>query len=287
MSRNAWPWSALDLDGPADPREVRRAYARKLKAIDQAADPAGFQTLRQAFELAKAMAGEGDRPRVQVVFTPEPAEPEPPQPIETAPIPDLPAPEADETTANEAPEPVDELIIDLSALEAELEADATPAEPPVPIPRFEDDPTFNEAAAFAEIEALLQGPTTTPEMIDQALSDPHFGHPGRFARLEHRVFRALSGDMRSSGQGHRVLAPQIKPDVIAVLDRHFRWLSDYKSLRSKFGQQADEIALAMQLRRDFGVRTTSQSRQMHWLAAGAFIFVAYFVLRVVVEGLLP
>ena len=27
----SWPWSELGLSGPADPREIRRAYAQRLK----------------------------------------------------------------------------------------------------------------------------------------------------------------------------------------------------------------------------------------------------------------
>lgn len=66
MSARGWPWDVLEMEAPgADVRAVKRAYARRLKAIDPATDIAGFEALRRAYEagLAKAEAAEAKAAR--------------------------------------------------------------------------------------------------------------------------------------------------------------------------------------------------------------------------------
>ncbi len=58
-AEGAWPWSELGLAGrPDDPKEVRRAYARRLKRIDQIKDVQAFERLRIAYETARQWAGD-------------------------------------------------------------------------------------------------------------------------------------------------------------------------------------------------------------------------------------
>jgi hypothetical protein len=49
-----WVWAELGIPPSDDPREIRRAYARRLKAIDPDRDRDAFQRLRRAFETALA-----------------------------------------------------------------------------------------------------------------------------------------------------------------------------------------------------------------------------------------
>lgn len=48
-------WDELDLDPTGDTREVRRAYARRLRQVHPEDDPEGFQRLRAAYEQALAI----------------------------------------------------------------------------------------------------------------------------------------------------------------------------------------------------------------------------------------
>ena len=53
-------FARLDLPLEADARDIRRAYARELKKIDQASDSDGFQQLRSAYEAALRFAERRD-----------------------------------------------------------------------------------------------------------------------------------------------------------------------------------------------------------------------------------
>lgn len=95
MSRSpGWPWSMLALNEmPPEASDIRRAYARALKQIDQSTDIEGFTALRAAYEQAQS-SFERNAARKKPRATP--ADPNPPvQPTMAAPDPppeDHPAP---------------------------------------------------------------------------------------------------------------------------------------------------------------------------------------------------
>lgn len=55
MSASRFPWSVLGLTPAATEKEVRRAYATRLKQLDTAENPEAFQELRSAYEMALMM----------------------------------------------------------------------------------------------------------------------------------------------------------------------------------------------------------------------------------------
>ncbi|MGF6493876.1 hypothetical protein ABIE56_002060 [Luteibacter sp. 621] len=84
------PWflAHLGLDASAGERDVKRAYALHLKAIDQAGDPAAFDRLRQAYEVARSFVSgggaQGDFPLPEELPAPASTRAEPGAPLPSA-----------------------------------------------------------------------------------------------------------------------------------------------------------------------------------------------------------
>jgi hypothetical protein len=68
-----WHLEVLGLPAHADLVAVRRAYAAALRGIDQAADPAAFARLREAYEAARAWCEQADAATAEVAQAEAPA----------------------------------------------------------------------------------------------------------------------------------------------------------------------------------------------------------------------
>ena len=68
-------WATLGIEATADPAAIRRAYARRLKTIDQAREPEAFAALRGAYEAAlnAARSSPEIRPAASFRETPVPS----------------------------------------------------------------------------------------------------------------------------------------------------------------------------------------------------------------------
>lgn len=204
MSAKGWPWSALDLpSAPATTAEVRRAYAKKLKTIDQAADIAGFEALRNAYENALARVEHKARKAATLV---EMA----PRKPETVPVPDI------------APEP---------------------APPPPPVGDSPETALpvaallSREECLAARLRGLAEGNilVSVTERARQILEDPDFRSPDLEPQLRDGFAQYIRSQLLFNHLNEPYLRhPGVTADLLKALDARFGWLSDYNAFRRDF-----------------------------------------------------
>jgi hypothetical protein len=213
-----WPWSVLGLNGPADTKAVRKAYAGVLKTIDQVAEPARFQALRQAYEFAQAVGS----PRVMRI----PAQA----------LADEVADHAPARTATKPPEP--------SA--PPVPADPEPHLPPTQISGI----TVQHVDAQALLENLIRSDDkdNANARIRRTLNDPLTSDPNFAIRIE----LAMRDLVRNSfdAQERPASSAYIDRQTLRALDERFHWLSDFKVFRDRFG--LNDALKARLLDRAFG-----------------------------------
>jgi hypothetical protein len=251
-----WPWSVLDLPGKSAEGDVRRAYARKLKTIDQANDIEGFTALRMAYDFALRIS-KSAKPAVQF---PDPAQ------IEASPSPQVESALAmPAATLPSEPVPAAEPTI-LAAVE------------PVPPP---DPPAPREPTKWERFEALkATAKHGTPwasahHTVMTLLNDP-LAQDDEIGPMIRRLIRdfIVEGISKNGGEWPDSLG---RSDVIA-LDRAYRWLSDYRSAKTDFRGRDDILHMmveAAELRRQVNPEAQAALERRGQLARrGAYVVPA-------------
>jgi len=178
--KSSWDFlTALGLDESASVRDIRRAYAHKLKQIDPGQDPAGFQALREAYETALSWTAYREREVIEADAEPPPV----PVPVqmptaeaEQVQVPHL-APVAPHAQPSKAPEAVS------STSDPALPAPPSqPAPQSPPQPLSEPQPPAPQQLADLVFERLAQDAARLA--ASGRLGEPQAWHAALLARLQ-------------------------------------------------------------------------------------------------------
>lgn len=216
----------LELDTTADERAIRRAYAQKLKKIDQEADPAGFQALRAAYDAALMWAR---------------------QPSRSAPEQDVAA--EDEANAVPSPAPAPSFAppnVAVPKLRAEPTAPPPVAPAPVPAPAPQDEAVAQANAAFTSFmdgfKAAATNPKTMPDYHTwQAALEKLMAGDTLISMTARELFEYRFATLLTQGwkPGHEAL--------LVAATNVFRWNEDRRHLQN-FGNVGFVLDRALQER---------------------------------------
>lgn len=212
----------------SDEREIKRAYARLLKQIDQEADPAGFQKLREAYE--SSLGWFGWRAHQQAMQAQEDAERQAISSAEEAPTATTATDEPAAPMAQHAGDPRGRHIDDVLPPEPVEEA-APPAEPAAEpeIPR----PQAHAAALFDEHFSTPCTEDDAAARLAACLDDDRLIDLEARAIFEYRIAHALA-EGYTEGKHFLWKAAQVT----------FGWDEDHTRLR-QFGRAGQVIENAL------------------------------------------
>jgi len=216
----------LELDTTADERAIRRAYAQKLKKIDQEANPAGFQALRAAYDAALMWAR---------------------QPGRSAPEQDLAAEDQANAVASPAPAPsFAPPNVAVPKLRAEPTAPPPVAPAPVPAPAPQDEAVAQANATFVSFmdgfKAAAANPKTMPDYHTwQAALEKRMAGDALISMTARELFEYRFAALLTQGwkPGHEAL--------LVAATNVFRWNEDRRHLQN-FGNVGFVLDRALQER---------------------------------------
>lgn len=231
-SEPSFPFGVLGIDDPdaATRKEVKRAYARRLKSIDQAKDAEAFQELRGALEFA-----------LQIVELREGA-------------PDLAAETGPSENAAVGDEPSGEGGAGAAAADMSGEG-GVPPDAEVSVGQIaaaialdnklalEDSLPAEMRDRLAELEGLAPSHTAIRK-FSELLDDPDFTEfeANRLLGMEIAGFLERAVEWREGGTPYFV--PEVRKDFLNKLDDRYHWLTDYRALEP-FTYEPDVLHAAM------------------------------------------
>jgi hypothetical protein len=196
-------YEILGVDASAEPREIKRAYAQRLKQCDPAKEPERFQALRAAYEQALAWAQARARAEASNEVTTE-------SPIEEAPQVIAMPPEV--TPQREAPPVSAEVVAPEEAKEEQDEVARSQPEAPA-IPEVADTPMALADAAltqlighYAKREAMADAGIVLDRFLDSLSLDS-------LEAMEHFEQMLLGW----------IFSPPVKIDMLDAANERFRW----------------------------------------------------------------
>lgn len=219
-----WPYSVLGLVRiPDDKKTIKQAYAKQLKQIDQIEEPDKFQELRSAYESCL------------VNFE-----------YDTIVKPLL----GDEVFEDHLP---------LTARPQSLVTNQAPASVPQPVSKVpETAPSQTIAIGEQKTDWVLvnalcnevwvEGDEITEIRIKRILNNRIFDDPDAMQSLERTIYDYLVSKILYDSKGMPSFdGEQISATLLTSLDTKFSWLSDYISLKQRFGNIDDFIVASSDL----------------------------------------
>lgn len=274
MSAN-WPWTELGLDGPQDERAVRRAYAGRLKAIDRD-DAAAFQTLRSAYDAARARAKQAAPKRPSMSELAREGQPG----LTSFDTPEHRTRDWMEIDEDEeAPAPISEISPEAvePVLQREPEPEAEPEREPFPenpsnryLDRLYEEWPLETRALFMERLRKSVRPFASEgtEELRELLALKLAQDFDLRRQAEWQIFSVLENFLRDDQAGRFNLAPNLG----RVLEYEFDWYSDGVGFQKRFRGRSAASKIVEEMQRVVGKpnktrKSPDRSLNWHYLAA--------------------